>query len=100
MDQQDAFGVPVEDHRQGMLNGSRVVPGAAAGHQEPERLAHACSPPMPAARVLGRVPAQIRPVTTCTVQGMARVRSGQAPAWPLSSDRSVRRDSGVKYDFA
>ena len=26
-----------------------------------------------------------------TLQGMARVRSGQAPAWPLSSDRSVRR---------
>ncbi len=31
---------------------------------------------------------------------MARVRSGQAPAWPLSSDRSVRRGSGVKRDFA
>ena len=26
---------------------------------------------------------------TCTLQGMARVRSGQAPAWLLSSDRSV-----------
>jgi hypothetical protein len=39
-------------------------------------------------------------VTTRTVQGMARVRSGQAPAWPLSSDRSVRRGSGVKRDFA
>jgi hypothetical protein len=25
---------------------------------------------------------------------------GQAPAWPLSSDRSVRRGSGVKRDFA
>jgi hypothetical protein len=25
--------------------------------------------------------------------GMARVRSGQAPAWPLVSDRSVRRDT-------
>ena len=25
------------------------------------------------------------------VQGMARARSGHAPAWPLSSDRSVRR---------
>ena len=35
-----------------------------------------------------------------TVQGMARVRSGQAPAWPLFSDRSVRRGSGVKRDFA
>jgi hypothetical protein len=32
--------------------------------------------------------------------GMARVRSGQAPAWPLSSDRSARRGSGVKHDFA
>jgi hypothetical protein len=39
-------------------------------------------------------------VTTRTVQGMARVRSGQAPAWPLSSDRSVRRGSRVKRDFA
>ena len=38
--------------------------------------------------------------TACTVQGMARVRSGQAPAWPLVSDRSVRRGSGVKRDFA
>jgi hypothetical protein len=33
-------------------------------------------------------------------RGMARVRSGQAPAWPLSSGRSVRRDSRVKRDFA
>ena len=40
------------------------------------------------------------PATACTVQGMARVRSGQAPAWPLVSDRSVRRGSGVKRDFA
>ena len=29
------------------------------------------------------------------VQGMARVRSGQAPAWPLVSDRSARRDTPV-----
>jgi hypothetical protein len=36
----------------------------------------------------------------CILQGMARVRSGQAPAWPLVSDRSVRRGSGVKRDFA
>jgi hypothetical protein len=28
--------------------------------------------------------------TARTLQGMARVRSGQAPAWPLVSDRSVR----------
>src|SRR5208282_370668 len=35
-----------------------------------------------------------------TLQGMARVRSGQAPAWPLVSDRSVRRGSRVKRDFA
>ena len=40
------------------------------------------------------------PVTARTLQGMARVRSGQAPAWPLSSDRSVRRGSRVKRDFA
>ena len=32
--------------------------------------------------------------TASTVQGMARVRSGQAPAWPLVSDRSVR--SGLR----
>ena len=38
--------------------------------------------------------------TARTVQGMARVRSGQAPAWPLSTDWSVRRGSGVKRDFA
>ena len=37
---------------------------------------------------------------TGTLQGMARVRSGQAPAWPLVSGRSVRRGSGVKRDFA
>jgi len=29
-------------------------------------------------------------VTARTLQGMARVRSGQAPAWPLVSGRSVR----------
>ena len=37
---------------------------------------------------------------TRTLQGMARVRSGQAPAWPLSADRSARRGSWVKRDFA
>jgi hypothetical protein len=35
-------------------------------------------------------------VTIRTVQGMARVRSGQAPAWPLPSDQSVRSGSRVK----
>jgi hypothetical protein len=40
------------------------------------------------------------PVTARTVQGMARVRSGQAPALLLSSDRSARRGSGVKHDLA
>jgi hypothetical protein len=39
-------------------------------------------------------------VTARTLQGMARVRSGQAPAWPLVSDRSVRSGSRVKRDFA
>jgi hypothetical protein len=38
--------------------------------------------------------------TARTLQGMARVRSGQAPAWPLSSGRSVRRGSRVQRDFA
>ena len=33
-------------------------------------------------------------VTARTVQGMARVRSGQAPAWPLVSGRSAR--SGLR----
>jgi hypothetical protein len=28
-------------------------------------------------------------VTARTLQGMARVQSGQAPAWPLVSERSV-----------
>jgi hypothetical protein len=37
---------------------------------------------------------------TRTLQGMARVRSGHAAAWPLASDRSVRRGSRVKRDFA
>ena len=46
------------------------------------------------------LPAGNCPVTARSMQGMARVRSGQAPAWPLSSDRSVRRGSGVKRDFA
>ena len=41
-----------------------------------------------------------RSKSTRTLQGMARVRSGQAPAWPLISDRSVRRGSRVKRDFA
>jgi hypothetical protein len=31
------------------------------------------------------------PVAARTLHGMARVRSGQAPAWPLASNRSVRR---------
>jgi hypothetical protein len=39
-------------------------------------------------------------VTARTVQGMARVRSGQAPAWPLSTDRSARRSPGSVRDFA
>jgi hypothetical protein len=41
-----------------------------------------------------------RPMAARTVQGMARVRSGQAPAWPLVPDRRGCRDSGVKRDFA
>ena len=35
-----------------------------------------------------------------SLQGMACVRSGQAAACPLISDRSVRRGSRVKRDFA
>ena len=37
---------------------------------------------------------------TRTLQGMARVRSGKAAAWPVVSDRSGRRGSGIKRDFA
>jgi hypothetical protein len=47
-----------------------------------------------------RVHGSLYLVAARTVQGMARVGSGQAPAWPLVSDRSVRRGSGVKRDFA
>ena len=39
-------------------------------------------------------------MTARTVQGMARVRSGQARPCPVVSGRSVRRGSGVKRDFA
>ena len=39
-------------------------------------------------------------MTARIVQRMARVRSAHSPAWPLSSDRSVRRGSRVKRDFA
>lgn len=35
-------------------------------------------------------------MTRASIPGMTRVRSGQVPAWPLSSDRSGRRDSRVK----
>jgi len=35
-------------------------------------------------------------LTARTVQGMGRVWSGQASAWPLVSDRSVRKGSAVK----
>ena len=40
------------------------------------------------------------PVTACTVQGMACVRSGQAPAWPLVLAGVSAVVSGVKHDFA
>jgi hypothetical protein len=35
-------------------------------------------------------------VTACTLQGMARIRSGQAPAWPLVSDRRGCRGSDAQ----
>jgi hypothetical protein len=35
-------------------------------------------------------------LTARTVQGMARVRSGQAPAWPLVSDRRGCRGSDAQ----
>jgi hypothetical protein len=61
VDQQDALGVPVEDQRQGLLDDVHVVPGAAAGHQEPERLAHDRSPPLPADHKSKSGPAQTPP---------------------------------------
>ena len=56
----------------------------------------------PVARIIPRIfrIMNTSAATTRTLQGMARVRSGQAPAWPLVSDRSARRGSGVKRDFA
>jgi hypothetical protein len=39
-------------------------------------------------------------VTARTVQGMARARSGQAPAWPLVADRVSAVLSTIKHDFA
>jgi len=35
-------------------------------------------------------------VSARTVQGMARVRLGQAPAWPLVPDRRGHKDSAVE----
>lgn len=40
---------------------------------------------------LGALVLVVTDMTASTMQGMARVQSGQAPAWPLISDRSVRR---------
>ena len=56
----------------------------------------------PAARIIPRIfrIMDTSAVTARTLQGMARVRSGQAPAWPLVTDRSARRGSRVKRDFA
>ena len=56
----------------------------------------------PAATIIPRIfrIMEASAVTARTLQGMARVRSGQAPAWPLSSVRSVRRGSSIKRDFA
>jgi hypothetical protein len=49
-------------NRSCLLDRRDVVPCAAAGHQEPERLAHACSPPLPADHRSGCVPAQTPPL--------------------------------------
>jgi len=56
----------------------------------------------PAATIIPRIfrIMEASAVTARTLQGMARVRSGQAPAWPLSSVRSVRRGPSIKRDFA
>jgi len=45
----------------------------------------------PRLRARAQDPRTFSPPPSRTLQGMARVRSGQAPAWPLSSGRSVRR---------
>lgn len=44
----DARGGAGLGSARGLLDSGHVIPGVAAGHQEPERLAHDCSPPMPA----------------------------------------------------
>jgi hypothetical protein len=56
VDQQDTLGMLVKDDRQGPLDSWYVVLGAAAGHQEPERLALTCSPPLSADHRSGCVP--------------------------------------------
>ena len=71
------------------------TPGPAP--EEPPPGEDAPAAPLPIELV---APGEHRPVTARTVQGMARVRSGQALAWPLVSDRSVRRGSSVQHDFA
>jgi hypothetical protein len=48
------------------------------------------------ARLRARSPPRNCPVTDCTVQGMACARSGQAPVWPLITDRRRHRGSAVK----
>ncbi len=54
----------------------------------------------PAGEIIPRIFRIMDTSAACTLQGMARVRSGQAPAWPLFTERSVRSDSRVKRDFA
>ena len=75
--------------------------GGSCGCYVPSRVAGACCWSLLLLSLLlstRRRPSCSKP--TRTVQGMARVRSGQAPAWPLVSVRSVRRGSRVKRDFA
>jgi hypothetical protein len=53
---------------------------------------------LPSAEIIPRIFRIMDPsaVSARTLQGMARVRSGQAPAWPLASDRRRYRGSAVK----
>ena len=94
--------------KQSRRNGADPRPSAfQAGHIPSRRATRECLRVLPTADACRwlllllspLLSAAVRRTDARTVQGMARVRSGQAPAWPLSSDRSVRRDSRIKRDF-
>ena len=91
-----AFAVPFSLPLQGRYQfrnsgrppmGRREVRRSSTWHhpQDPNRAALAVQLISPTGRSASPMP------VTRTLQGMARIRSGQAPAWPLASGRSARR---------